>query len=190
MPTLYDSWPNIRTIAQQNDVTIRFFESTNLYKIYILHAQNMHIVELWKDTSKVKGIDVAQNDIDVADFETNFKNVSEGLFNDSPVLDIQSQTVEATLLPKKSYKSATINVTGTEQEFDLGAVFPEFTILITGVEKVIIKFNDATNDEIPLEGGESIRDLIGSDTFELKKIFHKTADPLKTSEIFLWATKI
>jgi len=190
MPTLYDTWTSIKTIAQENDVTVRYLESVDLYKVYILHAQNMHIVELWKNTDKIKGIDITQNDIDVVDFETNFKSDATGLFNQSPVLDIQSQTVEATISPKKSYKAAVINVTDVEQVFDLGAVYPEFTIMVTGAESVLIKFNDTANDEIPLSGGQNIRDLIGSDTFELTKLFHKTANPATTSQIFLWATKL
>ena len=190
MPTLYDTWDNIKTLAQANSVTIRYLESGNLYKIYILHAQNMHIVELWKNTGVIKGIDVVQNNIDKLDFETNFKDDAAGLFNQSPVLDIQSQTVEATLSPKKSYKAQVINVTGVETEFDLGTAYPEFTIMVLGAEDVIIKFNDAANDEIPLAGGQNVRDLIGSDTFDLIKLFHKTVDPLKTSQLFLWATKV
>ena len=190
MPTLYDTWPNIKTIAQTNAIGIRYIESDNLYKVYILHAQNTHIVELWKNTNVIKGIDVAQNDIDIADFETNFKEAAQGLFNQTPVLDIQSQTVEATISPKKSYKAQVINVTGVEQEFDLGATYPEFTIAVTGIENVLIKFNDTANDEITLAGGQNSRDLIGSDTFSLTKIFHKTVDPTKTSQLFLWATKL
>lgn len=190
MPTLYDTWDSIKTLAQDNSVAIRYLESTNLYKVYILHAQNTHIVELWKNTDIIKGIDVAQNDINVLDFETNFKDAAEGLFNQTPVLDIQSQIVEATLSPKKGYKAQVIDVTSTEQEFDLGAAYPEFTIMVTGIEDVIIKFNDVANDEIPLSGGQNIRDLIGSDTFDLRKVFHRTVDPLKTSQIFLWATKV
>lgn len=190
MPTLYDTWDNIKTLAQDNAVTIRFLESANLYKIYVLHSQNMHIVELWRNTSNIKGIDIVQNDIDVLDFETNFKSAAEGILSQSPVLDIQSQTVEATLSPKKSYKAAVINVTDVEQEFDLGAAYPEFTIMVTGVEDVIIKFNDTANDEITLAGGQTSRDLIGSDTFELIKLFHKTVNPTKTSTLFLWATKL
>ena len=62
--------------------------------------------------------------------------------------------------------------------------------MVTGVEDVIIKLNDVTNDEIPLTGGQNIRDVIGSDTFDLTKLFHKTVNPLKTSQLFLWATKV
>ena len=53
----------------------------------------------------------------------------------------------------------------------------------------IDNLNDSSNDEIPLKGGQNIRDIIGSDTFELEKIYHKTTGSGKTSQITLWAIK-
>ncbi len=88
MLTLYDSWTNIKTLAQQNNLLIQYLEMSYLYKVYIAHEQNTYITELWKDTAKVSGIDVAQNDIDKQDFEDNYKDKST-----KPVLHIKGSLV-------------------------------------------------------------------------------------------------
>lgn len=189
MLTLYKTWTEIKNTADTYGTKIQYLESPDLYKVYVIYEQNMYIVELWKNTNKIKGIDINQNNIDKQDFEDNYKDSITGVTTNSPVPDLGSQTIETTLQTKTSYKCAEIEVTAQEQEYDLGAIYTEFVIMNIGSEKVILKLNDNTNDEIPLQGGENSRDVIGSDVFELEKIYIKTIASGKVSEILLWATK-
>ncbi|KKM84972.1 hypothetical protein LCGC14_1293780 [marine sediment metagenome] len=189
MLTLYDTWTNIKNIANTYNVKISYLETPDLYKIYLIHDQNMYTVELWINIDKIKGIDINQNNIDRQDFEDNYKTNASGIYNTTGVVDVGGQSIETVLLTKKSYKCATKEVEFAEQEYDLGSIYTEFTIMNTGNEKVIIKLNEDANDEIPLQGGQNIRDVIGSDTFELEKIYYKTTGSGLISEILLWATK-
>ncbi len=91
--------------------------------------------------------------------------------------------------PKQSYICKIIEVTADEQEYDLETIYTEFTIIVTGIDDVILKLNDNSNDEISLAGGANFRDIIGSDNFEINKIYHKTTESGKESKILIWAIK-
>lgn len=189
MLILYESWTTIKDIVNTNNLQLQFVESTDLYKIFVTHNQNLHIVELWKNTDNIKGIDITQNNLDITDFETNFKDSSDGIFNETGISNIGDQNIATIEVPKKNYISKIIGVTSDETEFDLGSIYTEFTIIVTGTKNIIIKFNDVNNDEIPLNGGQNIRDVIGADAFEVNKIYHKTIGSGDESQILLWAIK-
>lgn len=189
MFNLYDSWTNIKNIVDNNGAKIQYLECPNLYKISIIHEQNVYITELWIDTSKVSGIDVEQNNIDKQDFEDNYKANADGIYNANGVQNVEHKTLEAATFTKKSYKCNTIDIEASEQEYDLGGIYTEFSIMNTGNADVFIKLNDTNNDEIPLKGGQNIRDIIGSDTFELRKIYYRTTGSGITSQILLFAIK-
>lgn len=189
MLTLYESWTIIKDIVNINNLQLQFVESTDLYKIFVTHEQNLHIVELWKNTDNIKGIDITQNNLDVTDFETNFKNNSAGVFNEAGISNVGDQNVGTIEVPKKNYISKILSVGSDEIEFDLGSIYTEFTIIVTGTKNIIIKLNDVNNDEIPLSGGQNIRDIIGADAFEVNKIYHRTTGSGDISQILLWAIK-
>ncbi len=189
MLTLYESWTTIKDIINTNNLQLQFIESNDLYKVFVTHNQNFHIVELWKNTDIIKGINITQNNLDKIDFETNFKNISDGIFNETGITNIGSQNIGTTEIPKKNYISKIINIGTDEQEFDLGSIYTEFTIIVIGDKNIIIKLNDVNNDEIPLSGGQNIRDIIGADTFEVNKIYHRTTGSGDISQILLWAIK-
>ncbi len=189
MLTLYESWTTIKDLVNVNNLQLQFIESTDLYKIFVTYNQNIHIVELWKNTDNIKGIDETQNNLDITDFETNFKDNSDGVFNEAGITDIGDQNVGTIEVPKKNYISKIINVGTDEQEFNLGSIYTEFTIIVTGTKNIIVKFNDVNNDEIPLSGGQNIRDIIGADAFEVNKIYHRTTISGDESQILLWAIK-
>lgn len=103
--------------------------------------------------------------------------------------DTKIETFEVSQISKKNYISRTINVNTDETVFDLGSIYTEFTIIVTGTKNIIIKLNDINNDEIPLNGGQNIRDVIGSDSLEINKIYHRTTQSGDESQILLWAIK-
>ncbi len=183
------SLKHIKDIINTNNLQLQFVESDDLYKIFVTHDQNLHIVELWKNTNVIKGIDVTQNNLDIIDFETNFKNISDGVFNEAGVTNLGDQNVGTIEVPKKNYISKVINVGSDETEFDLGSIYTEFTIIVIGEKNITIKLNDANNDEIPLNGGQNIREIIGADAFEINKIYHKTTQSGDIYQILLWAIK-
>ena len=189
MLTLYESWTTIKDLVNINNLQLQFVESGDLYKIFVTFDQNLHVVELWKNTNVIKGIDVTQNNLNIIDFETNFKDDSDGVFNEAGVADIGDQNISIIEVPKKNYISKIIDIGSDETLFDLGSIYSEFTIIVTGTENIVIKLNDVNNDEIPLSGGQNIRDIIGADAFEINKIYHKTEGSGDESQILLWAIK-
>jgi hypothetical protein len=189
MITLYNTWTDIKNRANQYNSEMQYVETDDYYKIFIVNGQMMYMTELWINTDKVKGIDVTQNNIDRADFEDNYKQNAKGGYSLNKVKNIEGTKVEIVSLPKICYKCEELDVEFQEQEYDLGNIFTEFTIMVTGSEKVILKLNDNSNDEIPLLGGGNIRDIIGTDCFELKKLYYRTTGSGKASKILLWATK-
>ena len=189
MLTLYDTWTNIKNIVSVNELKIQYLESMNLYKVWVVYEQNIYIIELWKNTDNIDGIDIEQNNLDLTDFENNYKEQADGIANEAGVTNLGSQSMETVPLNNRIYKCQELDVTAGEQEYDLGSIFTEFTLMVTGSENVIVKLNDTNNDEIPLKGGQDLRDVIGADTFELSKIYYKTIGSGITSKIFLWAMK-
>lgn len=98
-------------------------------------------------------------------------------------------TLRQTINLKTEYKSDPLSVTGTEQEYDLGDVYYDANIMVSGKEPVLIKLNNNGNDEILLVGGSAGRDILSLEDFELTKVYYKTYDPSKTSEISIIALK-
>lgn len=186
---LYDTWTNIKVLIDTHNLPIDYLESNDLYKISISYEQNIYNTELWINTDKISGIDLDQNNIDLQDFENNYKNNAKGIYNKVGVPGSGVQTVKAIPQFKQSYKCKTIEVTADENVYDLGSIYTEFTLIVSGDKNVIIKLNDPNNDEIPLLGGQNIRDIIGADAFEINKIYHKTTGSGDESELLLWAIK-
>lgn len=189
MLSLYDTWTNIKNILDNNEVVLQYLETPDVYKISVVHEQNNYITELWINTDKVRGIDVTQNNLDRQDFEDNYKNAASGIVNATGGIEVGGKTVETIAQLKKAYRCKELDVEAAEQEYDLEAIYTDFSIMVSGSADVIIKLNNDANDEIPLKGGQNIRDIIGVDTFELTKIYYKTNGSGITSKILLFATK-
>ena len=43
MITLYDSWTNIKNLINTNSLNLQYLESPMVYKISVVHEQNMYI---------------------------------------------------------------------------------------------------------------------------------------------------
>ena len=142
MLTLYESWTNIKNKIDSYGAKLKYLETPNLYKISVVYNQDIYTTEIWINTDNIKGIDITQNNIDKQDFEDNYKSNSEGIYNETGVVDIGRKTIETTSQTKNSYKCVTIEVTAQEQEYDLGSIFTEFTIMVQGNENVVLKLND------------------------------------------------
>jgi hypothetical protein len=186
---LYDSWTNIKNLVDTNNLPIKYLETDDLYKISVIYEQHTYNTELWINTNKVSGIDVSQNNIDRQDFEDNYKNNSQGVYNQSAASGSTAQQIEIIPQNKQFYKCATLDVNANESEYDLGSIYTDFTIFVTGEDDVILKFNHSDNDEIPLKGGQNIRDIIGADNFDLSKLYYKTTGSGMISQILFWAIK-
>jgi len=71
---VYKTWTEIKAfLGNPKNLELQYHEFQYKYKIFVLEAGVEYFTELWKDTSKVKGINVSQNDTDLADFEDNYK---------------------------------------------------------------------------------------------------------------------
>ena len=85
------------------------------------------------------------------------------------------------------YICKTLDVSDEEEEYDLLKYYTDFSIMNTGSENIVIKFNSSDNDDIPLQGGANIRDIIDVSNFKLYKIYYKTIEENKISKLLLIA---
>lgn len=68
------TWAELKQLKENKLLSLQYVESDVYYNIFINDGCIVYFTELWKDTSKVKGIDVTQNNLDLADFNTNYKS--------------------------------------------------------------------------------------------------------------------
>lgn len=79
MNSLYKSWTELKALATTKDCSFEYHEHDYYYAIFFEENSVGYFTEIWKDTSKVKGINVSQNNTDKTDFETNHKSSANAL---------------------------------------------------------------------------------------------------------------
>lgn len=73
---VYKTWTNIKALLTAKSIpttSLQYHEFTDYYTIWVDEKNISYFTEIWKDTSKVVGIDVIQNNLDKTDFENNYK---------------------------------------------------------------------------------------------------------------------
>lgn len=71
---IYKSWTELKLlIVSPKSLKLQYHQYTYRYHIFVLEAGVEYSTELWTDTSQVKGVNVTQNNIDLADFVNNYK---------------------------------------------------------------------------------------------------------------------
>ena len=178
------SWTNLKNLITTKDLVSR------LQYVEDEVAIKGTIYNIWFEESLVVytcRINDQDNASDVTDFENNYKsNANQAIEQTS---DDGIKKVAVVPAPKTTYKCQVKSVTDSWQEYDLSGTYSEFTIMNNGNQDIVVKLNDSANDEIPLSGGGNIRDIIGSDSFAVTKVYYKTAEAEKTSQLFIWVTK-
>jgi len=115
-------------------------------------------------------IDDSEN---ISDFETNYKNDWN-----QPIIN------------RKEYVAQTIEITNDDWlEVDLGKLYRAFTLMVQGENDIIIKLNDSSNNEIPLQGTKSGKDVIDADPFDISKVYYKLKESGKNSKMTIWAIR-
>jgi len=72
---IYKTWTKIKEfLGAPKNLELQYHEYDYYYHIFVLEAGKEYFTELWKDTSQVKGINATQNDLDLDDFEDNYKS--------------------------------------------------------------------------------------------------------------------
>jgi len=70
----YSIWTEFKNLITSKNLLMQYHEFPYHYMIFASETSTLeYFTEIWKDTSKVEGIDVIQNNIDLVDFETNYK---------------------------------------------------------------------------------------------------------------------
>jgi len=71
---IFKSWTEIKTfVTAPKELDLQYHEFLNYYLIFVVEAGVEYFTEIWKNTSVVEGIDVSQNNLDLTDFEDNYK---------------------------------------------------------------------------------------------------------------------
>lgn len=70
---LYKSWSELKTLLESKDLRLQYDQTNFYYYIFIIDTEIEYFTQLWIDTTKVEGIDISQNDIDLQDFIDNYK---------------------------------------------------------------------------------------------------------------------
>lgn len=73
MENVFLPWTNFKTMAISKNLSIQYTETQVRYYVFAIDDPIKYECELWKDTSAVEGIDVTQNNTDLAEFEASFK---------------------------------------------------------------------------------------------------------------------
>ena len=160
----FKSWTNLKTLITIKDLPLQYQEFDYYYHIWTDEANITYYTELWKDTSQIKGIDVTQNDLDVTDWEDNYKADANQVYPASDItvsqaidVNVTGGSVTATVDKLKLYSDA--DMSGEE---DKG---PVDIIEHTGGYKELAIHDDETHDKLDLVAKDStsqeIRDTIG-----------------------------
>lgn len=72
---LFKSWAQIKLLKTNKNLQLQYHEEEKKYLIYLLDGIFILYTEIWKDTSTVEGINVSQNNIDLAEFEASYKTL-------------------------------------------------------------------------------------------------------------------
>lgn len=72
---LFKTWIQIKTLKSVKSLQLQYHEDDKKYIIYMLDGIFILYTELWKDISTVEGIDENQNNLDLIDFENNYKSL-------------------------------------------------------------------------------------------------------------------
>jgi len=67
------TWEKLKSLINTRKLRLQYEENVHKYIIYALDGSYKYWTELWKDTAKIKGIDIEQNDINLNEFETTYK---------------------------------------------------------------------------------------------------------------------
>ena len=71
---IYITWTELKTIIDSKKLSIQYKEEEYKYIIFSIDEIITYVTEIWKDDTKVDGIDTTQNALDKTDFETNYKD--------------------------------------------------------------------------------------------------------------------
>jgi len=155
MEKLYLTWVDLRDRSISKNFPLQYKELQYRYDIFFVEDNVYYHTEIWKDTTKVEGIDVAQNDLDKTDFESNYKSEAN-----------------APVVPKTSDRLPKI----------LSAVTSDnISLYVTGKTKTVTGSNDDVNnivdsefvDEIQLQGMLiAVKDAVEGDTVDVEVGYH------------------
>jgi hypothetical protein len=71
---IYKTWTNLKSLFIAKNLLLQYTEEQYKYIIFVTEDSiTNYVTELWKNTSQIEGIDIVQNNIDLIDFETNYK---------------------------------------------------------------------------------------------------------------------
>jgi len=73
---IWKTWTEMKTLLSERKLRLQYNEKNNKYDVFATDAHIVYFTELWKDVSVVKGIDIEQNNSDLLDFETNYKETA------------------------------------------------------------------------------------------------------------------
>jgi len=67
------NWEDLKALKIQKGVPFQYVEKLSKYEIWIQDGVQIYNTVLFKDVTDIGGIDVTQNNLDLTDWETNFK---------------------------------------------------------------------------------------------------------------------
>lgn len=127
---IYITWTELKAIVADRKLSLQYREEEYKYSIFAVDSNLVYTAELWTDTSKVKGIDVDQNNLDITDFEDNYqsdanKEIEKTIYKDGKGIKILGKATvtgtDQTILEYTVPEDTTIYITdiivgGTEQD--------------------------------------------------------------------------
>jgi len=117
---IYKSWAEFKNLIISKNLLMQYHEYDYHYIIFASETSTLeYYTEIWKDTSKVEGIDITQNNLDLSDWENNYKTDANksAISTDGKMQVNVSGSVSLSRFRPKFYISKTeIILTDTDQE--------------------------------------------------------------------------
>jgi len=142
---IYKTWTNLKEVFLPKNLLLQYDEQEYNYTIFATEEGVEYFTELWKDTSKVAGIDVTQNNIDLQDFEDNYKeNANQSPYSTGQTINVNLTGGEVTAEVDKTKiwdgtNTVTVTSDDSKKRLDVSAKIAGYEDIITWASLNAIK---------------------------------------------------
>lgn len=159
------TWSGFKDVISNINLDIKYHDTSSSYYIW---ADECGI------TTYYCGIQKNGND-DQTDFEENYKDdANKHTICPSDILD---GLANVSLKLRTIYKTNSLSTTDDWQEEELGDIYSDLYIIVTGSKGIIIQLNSSDNDDIPLNEEDDLE----IELFSVSKILYKNGEVGKPS---------
>ena len=76
---LYCSWNSLKEIKIKVNLIFYYYDNPYYYEILVVDGNTSWFTEIWKDTNQCAGLNIEENNINLLDFQDNYKFTAQKL---------------------------------------------------------------------------------------------------------------